>query len=84
MRFLKYEFPKNIADSIMESIGDPKVNLGELKKGFIACDVLWYGEPIEELNQYLVFPMVIGNHTFAGCEQLYAQELQDYLLNKLY
>lgn len=77
MRFLKYQIPNKAVSKIV--INSPHVILGELLTGFTAIDVLWVDDADETLNNYLVYPQGIGNHTFAGCEELYQLEYDNYI-----
>jgi hypothetical protein len=78
MIFAKFELPQDKWEKIKPTLENCHiVELGVINTLF-AVDILFDGEPNEDLLIYEVFPDPIGIHTFAGCEELYTQRFCDF------
>ena len=78
MIFAKFELPIDKWEEIKPTLEDCHiVELGMINELF-AVDILFDGEPNDDLLIYEVFPEGVGMHTFLGMEDLNLERYNDF------
>lgn len=67
----KITSPYNVIGYICHQYDDNGNCINQSNK--IAIDILWDGEPLNEFDEYEVFPKPCGVHTFLGADFMYKE-----------